>query len=40
MQKITESILPAEEQRKSGKCLKLVREEFGENEARKAVIGE
>jgi hypothetical protein len=29
----------AEEERKSGKCLKLVKECYGENEVRKAVGG-
>ena len=37
--KLHESILLAEEQRKSGKCLTLVREVYGEKELRKAVGG-
>lgn len=38
--KLHESILLAEEQRKSGKCLTLVRDCYGEDGVRKAVGGE
>ena len=37
--KLHESILLAEEQRKSGKCLTLVREVYGEKELRKVLGG-
>ena len=38
--KLHEIILQGEEQRKSGKCLTLVREVYGESVLRKAVGGE
>ena len=37
--KLHESIMRAEEQRKSGKCLKLVKECFGEKKVKKVVGG-